>query len=60
MRINQSELIESFMDAHRDYDAGVAFALFSEISEMVLPEREPLDAPFRLLLLVAQGHQAKH
>ncbi len=55
VRINQSELIESFMDAFRDYDAGVAFALFSEISEMVLPEREPLDAPFRLLLLVSKA-----
>jgi DNA repair protein RecO (recombination protein O) len=55
VRINQSELIESFMEVHRDYDAGVAFALFSEISEMVLPEREPLDAPFRLLLLVSQA-----
>ncbi len=55
VRINQSELIESFMDTFRDYDAGVAFALFSEISEMVLPEHEPLDAPFRLLLLAARA-----
>ena len=46
VRINQSELIESFMVAHADYDTSVAFSLFSEISEMVLPEREPLDAPF--------------
>jgi DNA repair protein RecO (recombination protein O) len=55
VRINQSELIESFMETFRDYDAGVAFALFSEISEMVLPEHEPLDAPFRLLLLAARA-----
>jgi len=55
VRINQSELIESFMVAHADYDTSVAFSLFSEISEMVLPEREPLDAPFRLLLLVSKA-----
>jgi DNA repair protein RecO (recombination protein O) len=55
VRINQSELIESFMEAHADYDTSVAFSLFSEISEMVLPEREPLDAPFRLLLLVSKA-----
>jgi DNA repair protein RecO (recombination protein O) len=55
VRINQSELIESFVDVSRDYDASVALGLFSEISEMVLPEREALDAPFRLILLVSRA-----
>ncbi len=51
VRINQCELIESFLDAQRDYASGVALALFSEITEAVLPEREASDAAFRLLLL---------
>jgi DNA repair protein RecO (recombination protein O) len=54
VRINQCELIESFLDVFRDYASGVSLALFSEITEAVLPEREASDANFRLLLLAAQ------
>jgi DNA repair protein RecO (recombination protein O) len=54
VRINQCELIESFLDAFGDYASGVALAIFSEVSEGVLPEREASDANFRLLLLAAQ------
>jgi DNA repair protein RecO (recombination protein O) len=54
VRISQTELIESFLEVFSDYESGVALALFSEISEVVLPEREALDAPFRLLLLAAR------
>ena len=54
VRINQCEMIESFLDAFRDYASSVALALFSEISEAVLPEQETSDANFRLLLLAAQ------
>ena len=55
VRIKQSEMIESFMDAFGDYDSSVALSLFSEITETVLPEREAADASFRLLLLAAQS-----
>jgi DNA repair protein RecO (recombination protein O) len=55
VRINQCEMIESFLDSFRDYASSVALALFSEITEAVLPEREVSDANFRLLLLVAQS-----
>lgn len=55
VRINQCELLESFLDASRDYASGVVLALFCEITEAVLPEREPSDASFRLLLLAAQA-----
>ncbi len=55
VRISQSELIESFIDVYKDYESSVAAALFSEISEMVLPEHEALDAPFRLLLLSSRA-----
>ena len=54
VRINQCEMIESFLDAFGDYSSSVALALFSEITEAVLPEREAADANFRLLLLSAQ------
>ena len=54
VRINQCEMIESFLDAFRDYASSVALSLLSEITEAVLPEREAADANFRLLLLAAQ------
>jgi DNA repair protein RecO (recombination protein O) len=55
VRISQCEMIESFLDAFRDYPSSVALSLFSEITETVLPDREPSDANFRLLLLAAQA-----
>ena len=55
VRISQCEMIESFLDAFSDYPSSVALALFSEITETVLPDREPSDANFRLLLLAAQA-----
>ena len=54
VRINQCEIIESFLDALSDYALCIALSLFSEITEAVLPEREAADANFRLLLLAAQ------
>lgn len=54
VRISQCEMIESFMDAFRDYASSVALAIFSEVTESVLPEHEPSDANFRLLLLASQ------
>jgi len=54
VRISQCEMIESFLDVFRDYPSSVALALFSEITESVLPEREACDANFRLLLLATQ------
>ncbi len=55
VRITQCEMIESFLSAFSDYPSSVALALFSEITETVLPDREPSDANFRLLLLAAQA-----
>jgi DNA repair protein RecO (recombination protein O) len=55
VRVNQCELIESFLDSFRDYDCGIALSLFCEITEAVLPEHEASDANFRLLLLAAQA-----
>jgi DNA repair protein RecO (recombination protein O) len=54
VHINQCELIESFLGAFGNYGAGVGLALLSEITEAVLPDHEPSDPNFRLLLLTAQ------
>jgi len=55
VRVNQCEMIESFLDAFGEYASSVALALFTEITESVLPDREASDANFRLLLLAAQS-----
>lgn len=55
VRINQCELIESFLDVQRDYSSAVALALVSEITESVLGEREAAEAQFRLILLSARA-----
>lgn len=55
VRISQCELIESFVGVFRDYSASVALTLMAEITEAVLPDREPADPSFRLLLLSAQA-----
>jgi DNA repair protein RecO (recombination protein O) len=55
VRINQCELIESFMDVQCDYASAIALALISEITDSVLGEREAADAQFRLILLTARA-----
>src|SRR5438477_7780941 len=40
VRINQTELIESFLGVQQDYAAGVALALVSDVTEAVLGEQE--------------------
>jgi DNA repair protein RecO (recombination protein O) len=58
VRINQCELIESFVDAQRDYSSSLALALASEVTEAVLGEREVAEPNFRLLLLTARAVRA--
>jgi DNA repair protein RecO (recombination protein O) len=55
VRLNQCELIESFMDVQRDYFSSVGLALVSEVTDSVLGEREAADAQFRLILLTARA-----
>lgn len=55
VRINQCELIESFMDVQKDYSSAIGLALISEITDSVLGEREVADAQFRLILLTARA-----
>lgn len=55
VRISQGELIESFLAAQSDYSRGLAVALVSEVAEVVLPEKEPADPVFRLILTSARN-----
>ena len=58
VRISQCEMIESFLDAFSDYPSSVALALFSEITETVLPDREPSDRKLSPPALGGAGRQA--
>ena len=55
VRINQCELLESFMDVQQDYAASIGLALISEIADSVLEERESAELQFRLILLCARA-----
>jgi DNA repair protein RecO (recombination protein O) len=54
VRIQQTELLESFHKAQSDYSLSTGLALVSEVAEMVLPEHETNEAMFRLVLLTAR------
>lgn len=58
VRIQQCELIESFMEAQREYVTALAFAVISETTEAILGEREPAEANFRLLLVAMRAIKA--
>jgi len=58
VRINQCELVESFLDVQRDYAVTLALALVSEVTEAVLGEHEVAEPNFRLLLLIARAIKA--
>ena len=55
VRINQCELIESFLEVQRDYAVSLALALVSEVTEAVLGEHEVAEPNFRLLLVIARA-----
>jgi len=50
--LDSCELIDSQFGVLTDYSLGVALDFLAEISEQLLPEHEPNDRYFRLLLLV--------
>lgn len=54
VRIQQCDLLDSFHEAQSEYTLATGLALVSEIVEMLLPEREPAEAMFRLVLLTAR------
>lgn len=52
--IDSCELIQSYFDAQRDFAAGTACGYVAEVCEQLLPDHEPNDALFRLVLLVLE------
>jgi DNA repair protein RecO (recombination protein O) len=54
VRIQQADLLESFHKAQSDYSLSTGLAVISEISELVLPEREVSEPMFRLILLTTR------
>ena len=54
VRIQQCEMLESFLAAQQEYTLSVGLALVSEVAEAVLPDREATDAVFRLVLATAR------
>ena len=57
VRLSESELIEPYYDARGDYERSVALNQVAELSDLLLPEREPAERSFRLLLAVLRGFQ---
>ncbi len=55
LRINSTELLETFFDMQKDYRIQVAAQYVAEVSERLLPEREVNERAFRLLLAVLRG-----
>ena len=58
VRINQCDLLESFLDAQRDYSSSLVLALASEVTEAVLGEKEAAEPNFRLVLLTSRAVKA--
>ncbi len=54
VRIQQADLLESFYKAQSDYGLSIGLAVISEISELILPEREVSEPMFRLILLATR------
>jgi len=54
VRIQQTDLLESFHKAQSDYSLSTGLAVVSEISELVLPEHEVSEPMFRLILLAVR------
>jgi len=58
VRIQQADLLESFHKAQSDYALSTGLAVVSEVSELVLPEREVAESMFRLILLAVRQIEA--
>lgn len=50
VRLSECELIEAYYDARGDYERSVALNQIGELADLLLPEREPAERVFRLLL----------
>src|SRR5437667_11400741 len=48
LRMNSADLIESFFDMQKEYRIQVATNYLGEVTERLLPEREPHERPYQL------------
>ncbi len=55
LRLNSTEILESFVDMQREYPVHVAAQYMAEVCDGFLPERERDDRVFRLLLHALQA-----
>lgn len=55
VRLSESEVIATYWDARGDYERTLALNQISELTELLLPEREASDKAFRLLLMTLEG-----
>lgn len=60
VRLSESELLEAFWETGGDYERSVALNQMAELSELLLPEREPSDKAFRLLLSALRVLKQSH
>src|SRR3970282_1035208 len=55
VRLSQSELVEAYWETRGELERSLALGQVVELAELLLPEREPADSAFRLLLAVLEG-----
>ena len=55
VRLNSTEVVESFMDIQREYSGQVAAQYVAEVCDQFMPERESNDRVFRLIVHVLRG-----
>jgi DNA repair protein RecO (recombination protein O) len=54
VRLSEAELVEAYWDARGDWERSVALNQIVELAQWLLPEREPAERAFRLLLAVLE------
>jgi DNA repair protein RecO (recombination protein O) len=57
--LSQADLIESFFEVHRDYQASCTLSYFAELVEEFFPSRASEDIVFRLLLSILRAIKEK-
>lgn len=55
VRLSQAELVEANWETRGELERSLALGQVVELAELLLPEREPADRAFRLLLAVLEG-----
>ncbi len=59
VRLDSFEIVSSPLSGTVDYTRASALAFYAEVLEEILPDRDPHDAAFRLLLAVLENTQSK-